>query len=141
MTTLQPRPPYTTEEVKELYPPGLQLQLVQVVRPHLIHFRRLTIDYLINNETQFFRHGRETLDTEYKIAGLIYAGERTPEHARFQNVSCLSKTLTHHSSKQLNLSLRRAFRRVSLLGPSVTKTLIGDKSGHTAAPRSTWSVP
>ena len=88
MTTLQPRPPYTTEEVKELYPPGFQLQLVQVVRPHLIHFRSITKDYLINNETQFFRHGREIPNTKYNFAGLKYAGERTPEHARFQNVSC-----------------------------------------------------
>lgn len=31
MTTLQPRPPYTQEELEKLYPKELQLQLVQVV--------------------------------------------------------------------------------------------------------------
>lgn len=31
MTTLVPRPPYSKEELDELYPQGLQLQLVQVV--------------------------------------------------------------------------------------------------------------
>ena len=32
MTSLIPRGPYTEEELKRLYPKGLQLQLVQVVR-------------------------------------------------------------------------------------------------------------
>lgn len=32
MTTMRPRPPYTVEEIRKLYPPGLRLQLVQVVR-------------------------------------------------------------------------------------------------------------
>ena len=31
MTTLVPRPPYSKEELDELYPKGLKLQLVQVV--------------------------------------------------------------------------------------------------------------
>ena len=31
MTSLQPRSPYTKEELAQLYPKGLQLQLVQVV--------------------------------------------------------------------------------------------------------------
>lgn len=31
MTTLQPRPPYSDEELRHLYPKNLQLQLVQVV--------------------------------------------------------------------------------------------------------------
>ena len=31
MTTLVPRDPYTPEELRELYPEGLKLQLVQVV--------------------------------------------------------------------------------------------------------------
>lgn len=35
MTTLIPREPYTPEELANLYPQGLQLQLVQVVyQPH-----------------------------------------------------------------------------------------------------------
>ena len=31
MTTLNPREPYTDEELQKLYPKGLELQLVQVV--------------------------------------------------------------------------------------------------------------
>jgi hypothetical protein len=31
MTSLQPRAPYTSEELEQLYPKGLQLQLVQIV--------------------------------------------------------------------------------------------------------------
>lgn len=31
MTTLVPRGPYSSEELKRLYPEGLQLQLVQIV--------------------------------------------------------------------------------------------------------------
>ena len=34
MTTLQPRPPYSEDELRKLYPPGLQLQLVQVLLRH-----------------------------------------------------------------------------------------------------------
>ncbi|KAG0652150.1 putative acid phosphatase [Hyphodiscus hymeniophilus] len=34
MTTLQPRGPYSPEELKKLYPEGLQLQLVQVLLRH-----------------------------------------------------------------------------------------------------------
>lgn len=34
MTTLQPRPPYSAEELKVLYPEGLELQLVQVLLRH-----------------------------------------------------------------------------------------------------------
>lgn len=34
MTTLQPREPYSQEELKKLYPEGLQLQLVQVLLRH-----------------------------------------------------------------------------------------------------------
>ncbi|CAI6082157.1 unnamed protein product [Clonostachys chloroleuca] len=34
MTTLQPRPPYTDAELAELYPPQLQLQLVQILLRH-----------------------------------------------------------------------------------------------------------
>jgi len=34
MTTLRPRGPYTPEEIKRLYPEGLQLQLVQVLLRH-----------------------------------------------------------------------------------------------------------
>ncbi|PMD36640.1 histidine acid phosphatase-like protein [Hyaloscypha variabilis F] len=34
MTTLQPRPPYSDSEIKKLYPPGLQLELVQVLLRH-----------------------------------------------------------------------------------------------------------
>ncbi len=32
MTTLTPREPYSKEELETLYPKGLQLQLVQIVR-------------------------------------------------------------------------------------------------------------
>lgn len=35
MTSLQPRAPYTQEELERLYPKGLQLQLVQIVRQHI----------------------------------------------------------------------------------------------------------
>ena len=34
MTSLPPRPPYTDEELKKLYPPGLELQLVQILLRH-----------------------------------------------------------------------------------------------------------
>lgn len=34
MTTLHPRPPYTRDELATLYPPGLDLQLVQVLLRH-----------------------------------------------------------------------------------------------------------
>lgn len=34
MTTLQPRPPYSDSELKTLYPPQLQLQLVQILLRH-----------------------------------------------------------------------------------------------------------
>lgn len=34
MTSLRPRPPYTDEELQKLYPPGLELQLVQVLLRH-----------------------------------------------------------------------------------------------------------
>ncbi|KAI0148485.1 histidine phosphatase superfamily [Xylariaceae sp. FL1272] len=34
MTTLVPRPPYTNDELKTLYPTGLELQLVQVLMRH-----------------------------------------------------------------------------------------------------------
>lgn len=34
MTSLEPRSPYTKGELEKLYPPGLQLQLVQVVGQH-----------------------------------------------------------------------------------------------------------
>ncbi|CAG8975438.1 hypothetical protein HYALB_00010385 [Hymenoscyphus albidus] len=34
MTSLQPRPPYSTEELKALYPESLELQLVQVLLRH-----------------------------------------------------------------------------------------------------------
>ena len=34
MTTLRPRKPYTDEELEKLYPPGLQLQLVQILLRH-----------------------------------------------------------------------------------------------------------
>lgn len=34
MTTLQPRPAYSAEELKALYPEGLELQLVQVLLRH-----------------------------------------------------------------------------------------------------------
>ncbi|KAK7969164.1 histidine acid phosphatase [Apiospora saccharicola] len=34
MTTLSPRPPYTQDELKALYPPGLDLQLVQILLRH-----------------------------------------------------------------------------------------------------------
>lgn len=34
MTSLQPRAPYTDEELKKLYPDNLQLQLVQVLLRH-----------------------------------------------------------------------------------------------------------
>ena len=35
MTTLVPRPPYTQDEIDQLYPKRVKLQLVQVVRaPH-----------------------------------------------------------------------------------------------------------
>lgn len=33
MTTLTPREPYSPEELEQLYPKGLKLQLVQVVSP------------------------------------------------------------------------------------------------------------
>lgn len=33
MTTLNPRPPYTPEEIQRLYPPGLRLKTVMVVSP------------------------------------------------------------------------------------------------------------
>ena len=34
MTTLQPRPPYTKEELEKLYPDNLELRLVQVLLRH-----------------------------------------------------------------------------------------------------------
>ncbi|KAK3401076.1 histidine phosphatase superfamily [Sordaria brevicollis] len=34
MTSLTPRPPYTDDELKKLYPPGLQLQQVQILMRH-----------------------------------------------------------------------------------------------------------
>ncbi|KAK8090161.1 acid phosphatase [Apiospora hydei] len=34
MTTLTPRPPYTQDELQSLYPPGLDLQLVQILLRH-----------------------------------------------------------------------------------------------------------
>ncbi|KAI0841588.1 histidine acid phosphatase [Hypoxylon sp. FL0890] len=34
MTTLTPRPPYTNDELKKLYPPNLELQLVQILLRH-----------------------------------------------------------------------------------------------------------
>lgn len=34
MTTLTPRAPYTEDELKQLYPPGLKLQLVQILLRH-----------------------------------------------------------------------------------------------------------
>lgn len=34
MTTLQPRAPYSSAELQQLYPTGLQLQLVQVLLRH-----------------------------------------------------------------------------------------------------------
>lgn len=34
MSTLRPRPPYTDEELQKLYPPGLELQLVQILLRH-----------------------------------------------------------------------------------------------------------
>ncbi|KAK7923244.1 acid phosphatase [Apiospora marii] len=34
MTTLSPRPPYTQDELKALFPPGLDLQLVQILLRH-----------------------------------------------------------------------------------------------------------
>ena len=34
MTTLQPRPPYTPDELRKLYPANLELQLVQVLMRH-----------------------------------------------------------------------------------------------------------
>ncbi|VBB86985.1 Putative protein of unknown function [Podospora comata] len=34
MTTLQPRPPYTDAELQKLYPPNLDLQLVQILMRH-----------------------------------------------------------------------------------------------------------
>lgn len=34
MTTLQPRGPYSNEELEKLYPHGLQLELVQVLLRH-----------------------------------------------------------------------------------------------------------
>lgn len=34
MTTLQPRPPYSDDEIKKLYPPNLELQQVQIVLRH-----------------------------------------------------------------------------------------------------------
>ena len=33
MTTLVPRPPYTSDELDRLYPKALKLQLVQIVYP------------------------------------------------------------------------------------------------------------
>lgn len=39
MTTLIPREPYTQEELARLYPQGLQLQLVQVVRSRQLTFQ------------------------------------------------------------------------------------------------------
>ncbi len=35
MTTLEPRSPYTSEEISQLYPKNLQLQLVHVVSIYL----------------------------------------------------------------------------------------------------------
>lgn len=35
MTTLVPRGPYSKEELEKLYPKGLELQLVQIVRPSI----------------------------------------------------------------------------------------------------------
>ena len=35
MTSLPPRGPYSEEELEKLYPKGLQLQLVQIVRSKL----------------------------------------------------------------------------------------------------------
>lgn len=37
MTSLQPRAPYTPEELERLYPKGLQLQLVQIVSQYTRH--------------------------------------------------------------------------------------------------------
>lgn len=34
MTSLVPRPPYTDDELKKLYPPNLELQLVQILLRH-----------------------------------------------------------------------------------------------------------
>lgn len=34
MTTLEPRPPYSQEELDKLYPKNLELQLVQVILRH-----------------------------------------------------------------------------------------------------------
>ena len=46
MTTLVPRDPYTPEELRELYPEGLKLQLVQVVSVMLVLFR-LSLSFFI----------------------------------------------------------------------------------------------
>ncbi|KAI5289441.1 hypothetical protein KEM54_003857 [Ascosphaera aggregata] len=49
MTSLQPRPPYTQEELEKLYPKELQLELVQV----------------------FLRHGERTpVSSRFKTTGL-----------------------------------------------------------------------
>jgi hypothetical protein len=39
MTTLQPREPYSPEELRKLYPEGLQLQLVQILLRHGVKYQ------------------------------------------------------------------------------------------------------
>ena len=47
MTTLVPRPPYSKEELDELYPKSLRLQLVQVVsQADFIRFQTCCVSHL-----------------------------------------------------------------------------------------------
>lgn len=47
MTTLVPRPPYSKEELDELYPKSLRLQLVQVVsQTDFIRFQTRCVSHL-----------------------------------------------------------------------------------------------
>lgn len=45
MTTLIPRPAYTQEEIDRLYPSGLKLQLVQIVRNLVLQSLPLNYDF------------------------------------------------------------------------------------------------
>ncbi|OAX80650.1 hypothetical protein ACJ72_05013 [Emergomyces africanus] len=56
MTSLEPREPYSKEELQKLYPAGLQLQLVQVVNelPYRLDFKMCACDY--SHDTYLVSH-------------------------------------------------------------------------------------
>ena len=45
MTTLVPRPPYSSDEIDRLYPKRLNLQLVQIVSPTLLLGSAVQVPY------------------------------------------------------------------------------------------------